>query len=584
MTLAIAKLKRLWTFLRPYWKLELLTFIIMVLLTALMLALPLAIRYLIDDLIPGLASAPKPVDLAPVYIFAAVLAGIYVLQIGFSWVRDYVAGYIGASIIADVRSALFAHIQKLSFRFFQTHQVGEMMSRLLSDVSRIQDLLSSTLLMLLTNVMLLIAIMAYLLSVNWQMTLIAIVPVPLTILLTNKFGKSIHIVARTLQETIARLSARVQEAFGGIKVIKAFGREEAEKRKTDSILNQLTGLYVKYSVVRSLSVNVVQFISMIGPIVVLSAGAYLVAMESMKLGALISFYVLLAYLYSPIQSLASINVEVQASMASVDRIFEYLDIPPAVQETASPKKLERTNGEISLRQVNFAYEESGFHFRNLSLHIPAKQKLAIVGPSGSGKTTLTSLIMRFYDPVSGSVSLDDINLKDLSLSSLRDNMALVDQDPLLFNASIAENIAYSNPAAAREDIVRAATIANIHDFIFGLTDGYNSMVGERGVTLSGGEKQRICLARAILKDPPILILDEATSALDSISEQLIQESLDRILKDKTAIIIAHRLSTVQRADRIITLQDGAIVGDGTHSELLEKSPLYRELAQKQLRI
>jgi ABC-type multidrug transport system fused ATPase/permease subunit len=558
----------------------------MLLINALVLATPLAIRYLVDYLIPSLTQAAEAghSDLTPVYLFGLVLVGIYLLQIAFSWLRDYVAGYVGASIIADIRSELFAHLETQSLRFYQSRQVGEIMSRFLNDVSRIQDLLASTLLMFVNNVLLLLGVLAYLLYDNWKLTVIAIVPVPLTILVTNLFGKSIHKTTRSLQETMAKLSARIQESLVGLKIIKAFGREEAERKTVDGIMSRLTGFFVKYSVIRSVASNGIQFVNAMGPIIVLCIGAYLVAGRSMQLGQLFAFYMYLALLYNPVQGLAGTKLEVSAAMASVDRIFEYLDIPPAVREDPTPTVIPRVRGEIDLCNVSFTYGDSGFNFENLSLHIRAGETLALVGPSGSGKTTLISLIMRFYDPESGAITIDGVDLRKLSLRSLRDNIALVDQDPLLFNATIGENIAYSNPDADRGQIIRAATIANIHDFIAGLPEGYNSTVGERGVTLSGGEKQRICLARALLKDPPILILDEATSALDSISEQLIQEALDKILADKTAIIIAHRLATVQRADRIITLRDGRIVDQGTHSELMEKSPLYRELAQKQLKI
>jgi subfamily B ATP-binding cassette protein MsbA len=584
MIFETGKAKRLWKFLRPYWGLELLTFFVMACLAGLALALPIALQYLIDGLIPKLAkTSANGINLSPVVVFGAVLAGIYLAQIGLSWIRDYLVGYIGARIIADMRSGLFWHIENLSLKFYQRRQVGEIMSRMLSDVSRIQDLLTSTLLMLLTNSLMLLAILIYLLNANWQLTLIAIVPVPLTIWVTNRFGKRMQTVSRKIQETTADLSAKTQEALVGIKIIKAFGREKLERRRIDGILSVFTGLLVRFSVTRSLSVNVVTFISMIGPIVVLSAGAYLVASGTMKLGALIAFYVLLAYLYSPVQGLAFARIEISVAMASVDRVFEYLDIPPEVREDPEPTIISRARGTIELREVAFGYDDNTFRLDNFNLQIPAKETLAIVGPSGSGKTTLISLIMRFFDPERGAITIDGVDLRKLSLTSLRDNIALVDQDPLLFNASIADNIAYSNPDADREQIIRAAKIANIHEFIAGLPDGYNSRVGERGVTMSGGERQRICLARAILKDPPILILDEATSALDSISEQLIQDALDKILADKTAIIIAHRLSTVQRADRIIAIKDGKIVDQGTHQQLLEKSALYQELTQKQLK-
>jgi subfamily B ATP-binding cassette protein MsbA len=477
---------------------------------------------------------------------------------------------------------LFYHLERVSLKFHQTHQVGEMMSRQLSDISRIQGLMTTTLLMFMANVLMLIAIMVYLLNVNWMMTLIALIPVPLTIILSNKFGRKLHDISKALQEALAQVSARLQEALVATRIIRAFGQEKAEQKKVDSDLKTLTGLYIKSSVTSSLAYNFMHFVNMIGPIVVLAWGTYLVAGGSIKLGALMAFYILLSYLYSPIKDLASINVEVQSAMASVNRIFEYLDLPPAVEEDPNPVPLLRVSGAIGLHNVCYSYEESGFHIDNLSLEIKPREKIAIVGPSGSGKTTLINLIMRFFDPESGSIMLDGADLRKLSIQTLRDNIGLVDQEPLLFKSSIFTNIAYAKSDAGLEEVIKAAKIANIHSFIESLKDGYESEVGERGVTLSGGEKQRMCLARAILIDPPILILDEATSSLDSNSEQLIQDALKRVLTDKTAIIIAHRLSTVQHADRIITMDGGRIVAEGTHAELLDKSPLYRELASKQL--
>ena len=265
-------------------------------------------------------------------------------------------------------------------------------------------------------------------------------------------------------------------------------------------------------------------------------------------------------------------------------IFEYLDYPPAVIESASPVTLALPRGIIELKDISFRYEENGFKLERFNLKIAAREKVAIVGPSGAGKTTLINLVMRFYDPDSGEISLDGINLKNLSLASLRSSISLVDQDPLLFRATIFENVVYGKADASRDDVIAAARVANIHDFIAALPDGYDSQVGERGVTLSGGEKQRLCLARAIIKNPAVLILDEATSALDSRSEHLIQEALQNILKDKTAIIIAHRLATVQFADRIIVLENGQITGEGNHDSLMASSSLYRELASKQIRL
>jgi ABC-type multidrug transport system fused ATPase/permease subunit len=575
--------KRLWAYLRPYWKLEVVTFFVMAVIAVLTLTLPIAVQYMIDTLIPWLIkTSDNHLKLVRIVIFGSALLSVYLFNVIFSWVRDYLAARIGANIIADMRSQLFYHLERVSLKFHQTHQVGEMMSRQLSDVNRIQDLLTSTLLMFLTNVLMLIVILIYLLRVNWLLTLIALIPVPLTILLSNKFGKKLHHISRGLQETLAAFSARLQEAFVATRIIRAFGQERQEKDKVDKDLKKLTGFYIKSSVTSSLAHNFVHFINMIGPIVVLAWGTYLVAGGKIQLGQLMAFYILLSYLYSPIRDLAAINIEVQAAMASVYRIFEYLDVPPAIEEDPNPVELPKVAGAISLHDVTFSYGGSGFHLDKINLDIKPHEKIAIVGPSGSGKTTLINLIMRFFDVDSGAISIDGIDIKKLPVKTIRDNIGLVDQEPLLFKTSIFSNIAYADRDATLEKVEEAARIANIHDFICSQEKGYETDVGERGVTLSGGEKQRMCLARAILKNPPVIILDEATSSLDSNSEQLIQEALSRVLVDKTAIIIAHRLSTVQHADRIITLDGGRIVAEGTHHELLDKSPLYRELASKQL--
>lgn len=585
MTVAPSKTKRLWAYLQPYWHLQLAMLIMMGLLAALAIALPIAIQYMIDTLIPNLiASRANGVELQPIIFFSLILVSIFLADVLLSWLRDYLAGHVGARIIRDIRSQLFAHLERLSLRFHQEHQIGEIMSRLLSDVTRVQELLASTILVFITNVFMLIAILVYLLSINWALTLVAIVPVPLTILSTKFYGVRLNRLAMTIQQTLAKLSARFQEVLLSIKTVKAFGQEDRESKIADRVLEELTHVLVKNSWMNSLAVNVVNFVNMVGPIVVLGWGVYLVAAGSMKLGALMAFYILLTFLYSPIRGLAETGLQVQTAMASVDRIFEYLDIPPGVVEDPRPLILHELRGEIQFERIGFGYGESGFRIDNLSLRIRAGEKVALVGPSGSGKTTLVNLAMRFFDPHSGCVTFDGVDLRKLSLDFLRDRVALVDQDPLLFKGSILDNISYGKPGAAREEIEAAARVANIHDFILALPESYLSEIGERGVTISGGEKQRLCLARAILKNPSVLLLDEATSALDSTSEQLVQQALSRFLVNKTAIIIAHRLSTVQDADRIVVLDAGRIVDQGRHDELTARCPLYRELAARQLLI
>jgi ABC-type multidrug transport system fused ATPase/permease subunit len=308
-------------------------------------------------------SSDAGVDLTPIIQFGLFLVAVYAAHVLLSWARDYLAGVIGASIIADMRTDLYTHIQSLSLDFHQRNQVGEIMSRFLSDVNRVQHLLTSTLLMFFTNIMLLIAILVYLLSVNWYLTLVAILPVPLTILITTFYGRRLNRISRRLQETIAMLSGRLQESLTGIKTVKAFGQEERETKRLGGVIGKLTRLYVQISVNTSLSVNVVQFIGMLGPIVVLAWGTYLIVTGSMQLGALIAFYMLLTYLYGPVEGLASLHIEVKSAMASVDRIFEYLDIPARVLESPEPVTLIEPKGEIELTQVGFAYDQDGFALR-----------------------------------------------------------------------------------------------------------------------------------------------------------------------------------------------------------------------------
>ena len=583
MTLVTNKFRRLLTYLRPYWKLQALTFLVMIVLTALTLALPAAIQYMIDTLIPNLVSTFEAgVDYSPVLLFGGFLLLVYLLDVLFGWLRDYLSAYTGAEIIKDLRLELFSHLQRLSLRFHGGHQTGEMMSRLLSDVGRLQDLLTVTLLMVCTNILMLGGILAYLLHTNWMLTIVAIIPVPLTIFTTHKLGNRLNRLIANVQQRMADLSARIQEALLGIKTIKAYGQEERGERQIDGVLRELNPVLVKASVTSSLGVNLAQFINMTGPIVVLAWGVFLVATGRMLLGQLIAFYILLTYLYSPVRGLAETHIQVKSAMASATRVFEYLDVPPEIVEIATPITLASVRGEIRLSDVTFDYKTNGFSIDNLSLAINPKEKIGLVGPSGSGKTTIINLVMRFFDPCSGVISLDGVDLKELAVRSLRSQIALVEQDPLIFHMTVHDNIAFGYPEATEEQVIAAAKAANIHDFVMSLPNGYQTEIGERGVTISGGERQRLCLARAIVMNPAVLILDEATSALDSNSEQLIQESLRTILADKTAIIIAHRLATIQHVDRIITLDKGRIVDQGTHGELIGRCPLYRELAQKQL--
>lgn len=581
MTTDIKTFKRLWRYLRPYWRLELVTFVMMVLIAGVTLAIPLSIQYMIDDLIPSL-SAAEQFELKPIVLFGLVLVAIYFFNVLFTYIRDNLIGRISAGIVRDIRSDLFYHLEQVSLRFHHRNSVGELMSRVLSDVDRVQELMTSVPLMFFANIFMLMAILVYLLQVNWVLTLVALIPVPLTILLSHSFGRRMHKIIDEYQQSFARLSARLQEALSSLTTVVAFGQEKRERARVDQESNRLGGWIVKSSVTASLSANLIHFVNMLGPIVLLAWGTYLVADGSIKLGALIAFYLLLTYLYQPVQDLASINVEVQSALASVYRIFEYLDLEPAVVEDPNPVRPKKISGAVEFNEVRFWYEEDAFVLDIEHLKIDPGETVAVVGASGAGKTSLINLLLRFFDPQKGSVLIDGIDIKRLGLHTLRGAIGLVEQSPVLFKSSIFDNIAYSNSGATAEQVTHAARIANIADFIESLDAGYQTPVGERGDTLSGGERQRICLARALLKDPPILILDEATSALDSTSEQLIQQALRSVLVNKTAIIIAHRLATVQFANRILVMENGRITASGTHEQLMIDSDTYRKLAANQM--
>ncbi|MEE8577764.1 MAG: ABC transporter ATP-binding protein, partial [candidate division Zixibacteria bacterium] len=403
-------IKRLWRYLKPYWHLQAATFVVMMCMAGLALAIPASVKYMIDDLIPGMvATAETGIDWKPAVWFGALLLSIYLARVIVSLVQDYLATRIGASILCDIRSELFGHLETVSLWFYQKHQVGEITSRILSDVSRVQNLLAVTFLMFLQNVIMLVGILVFLLWVDWKMTVVAIVPGPLTITLSHFFGVKVHVIARRMQETIARLHGRIQEAFTGIRTIRAFGQEKAERDKLDGVMSDLKGLYIKNTIVTSLAHSLVHFVNMLGPVVVLAWGTYLIAGGTMKLGELMAFYMLLTYLYEPVQSLASINVDVQAYMASVKRVFEFLDLPPAVEEATDPVILKDVRGAIHLDHVNFQYNETGFGIHDVSLEIRQGETIAVVGPSGAGKTTLINLIMRFFDPDSGRITLDGLD-------------------------------------------------------------------------------------------------------------------------------------------------------------------------------
>jgi subfamily B ATP-binding cassette protein MsbA len=588
----LIKLSRVFVYLKPYWFREVLVLLCMIVSIFLTLPLPLALKYLIDSVF--ISGPMKPLNLyffqitlstreSQLFWVVILVAVAYLAEGLFLFLRDYLYTVIGSNIIANIREKLFDHVQTLSLRFFHREQVGTIMSRILNDVMRFQDLITSTLLVMLTDFFSAVIIMAILLKMNWQLSLISFAIFPLFVVVIKFFASKVRQANWQVMDKISQVSGNVQESLSAIRLIKSFSNEKLQTQKLSSKLKEMVKAFIRNSILTSSSTHLTLLLAMLGPLLLLWLGGSKVINGTLSLGTLIAFYTFLGRLYGPVQRLATANIEVQGSLAAIDRVFEYFDLEPEEEDLAEAIELKSVRGDIVFENVNFSYNGEKNALENINLEIKSGESVALVGPSGSGKSTLINLLLRFYDPNCGKILLDGIDLKKIKIESLRKNIGVVDQEAFLFNASLKENISYGKRDASLGEIKSAAKAANIYDFIESLPEKYETVVGERGVKLSGGEKQRITIARAILKNPKILILDEATSSLDSESEGLIQQALKTLLQEKTSLVIAHRLSTILSADKIIVLEDGKIVEAGQHFELLEKGGVYRKLYDEQFK-
>lgn len=518
----------------------------------------------------------------------ALLIGVSVLGAGTGYWRSMLLLFIGNRVVFDVRQRLFRHLQRLSMRYYERNPSGRIMARVLYDVDAVQSILSSGIVDMLSNIVtLIIAIVIVVLygirTESLLLPLISIGVLPLYAINFLAMQKKIHHAASEARDQYSDVYATLSEAIAGIKVIKAFAREQYEARRfvrevRDTIkLNIITGRLRTI-----LNINAHLITSLAG-LVVLLLGGFLVIDQKMTLGQLIAFRTYMGMMYGPVIALVTINDMLNWVMTAVERIFETLDTMPDVQPPEKPIRLEKVEGLVEIRHVDFHYDPGEPVLQDINIIGRPGTVTALVGPSGSGKTTLVHLIPRFYDCTAGSVSVDGHDLKDIQISSLRRTIGMVLQENFLFQGTLRENIKYGRPEATDEEVVQASIAANCHDFIMESPDGYETIVGERGTRLSGGQRQRIAIARAILRNPRILILDEATSDLDSESEALIQDALDKLMKNRTTFIIAHRLSTVMNADEIVVLDHGRIVERGTHAELATAGGLYEKLCEVQFK-
>jgi ATP-binding cassette subfamily B protein len=557
------------------------TVVSMLLLVSMQLIIPWIIKTLIDTVTSTeIASA----SLNTISILTLAALGVYVLRGILQFIRSYQAHIAGWGVVADLRKHIYQHMQRLSLRFYEDKQTGQLMSQVVNDSDLFEMLIAHALPDVFVNLLTLIGVIAVLASMNWQLLLLSLLPVPLVILALRIYARYVRPAFRFRQQELGDLNALLNENITGIREIKAFTREQNELDRVGQRIDRYRRSLLRALRLMATFSPFIEFSSSLGTLVVIYFGGRLAFQGALPVSDLVAFFLYLEILYQPIRVLSSAWENVQAALAGADRLTELLEEDEEVHDQKSALFLPQpVNGHILFSQVNFGYNEGENVLEDINLEIPAHQVVALVGPTGVGKSTLVSLIPRFYDVDCGSISLDRHDIRDLKLENLRQQISIVLQDVYLFYGSVRENILFGRPDASEKDVIAAAKAANAHEFILSLPEGYETMVGERGVKLSGGQKQRISIARAVLKDAPILILDEATSSVDTETEMLIQQALERLISGRTTIVIAHRLSTIRNADLIVVLEGKQIKEMGTHEELMAHGSLYWRLYTVQQR-
>lgn len=612
--------RRYLTFLKPYYGTLSLILFLGVLQFMVPMTTPWMTKILIDDVLPGKEGFWNLGNVI------ALLSVITLAGIILNFVRNTVTYRMGNRMVFDIRHQLYQHMQGLSQRYYENRQTGSIVTRIINDVNGAQNMINSGIINLLMDFILVFFAGFMLIKLNWQLALLSLWLLPLYYLTFTNLNVRIRLAWRSVHRQTERIQGLLVEKVSGMKVVQSFNQEKHELGRFEKQAKHQINNSNRAQLMSNFLGRLSQTFTQTGGLIIWFAGGTLIMKGHFSIGSLVAFQSYLGMLYGPIQRFAEANVTIQNSMSNIERIFEVFDIEPEVKDKENAIPVKNCMGAVTFNNVTFSYvterpeikptdipadpdlvemmkpakkfylippstrleppaikKEERVALRNISFITKPGEVVALVGPSGAGKSTLINLIPRFYDPNQGSVSLDGVDLRDYQLSNIREQIALVLQDNLLFSGSVSENIMYSNPKATKKELIQAAKAANAHSFIMDMEDQYDTIIGERGVRLSGGQKQRIAIARALLKNPKILILDEATSALDAESEELVTAALENLMKDRTTFIIAHRLATIVRADQILVMNDGQIVERGSHQELLQGGGLYRELYEKQLK-
>lgn len=563
-------------YIKPYWKRGLAAGICTIIAAGGTAYLPFVIKDMVDQVL-----SEKNTTMLNWIVLSIIV--VFVIRGIAYYGQSYLMNYVGQRVIIDIRKAVFEKLQRLSMSFYDKHKTGTIMSYVTNDVSALQSAMVDNVVEMITETVILVASIVMMIYLDWKLFLVTFATFPVVLFFIDSFGKRIRKSGSRIQEAAADITSVLQEVASSPRVIKSFVREGYEVDRFDKENMNNFRANMKYAQLSSTLTPTIEFVAAVGVSIILWYGGNSVINGSITAGSLVAFLTYAVNISNPIKRLSRVIGNIQKALAAAQRVFDVLDLPEDIKNAPDAKALPKVKGDVRFNDVSFAYNENEDVLSHVSFEVKPGEMVAFVGPSGAGKSTVASLLPRFYDAINGSITIDGQDIRKVTLDSLREQVGIVPQETVLFNGSVYDNILYGRLDATREEVEAAAKAANAHDFIMQLPDGYETMLGDRGMNISGGQRQRISIARAILKNPQILILDEATSALDTESERVVQEALDRLMVGRTSFVIAHRLSTIKNADKIMVLEKGQLIEQGNHDELMAMDGLYAHLYKIQYR-